>query len=419
MNIYLVIILFIIIASYLFNLIIETLNIKHLKPELPEEFIGDYDQDKYQESQAYLKENTRFDVFTDSIMTPLMIVFILWGGFNVIDQFARGFGFGSIITGLIYVGILMFINHLIHLPLSVYHTFVIEEKYGFNKTTPKTFIFDLLKSWLLALIIGGLMLGLILWFFEKTGPLAWLYCWIAITIFQLFLAYVAPVVILPIFNKYVPLPEEELKQAIENYARGQKFKLKGIYSMDGSRRSTKANAFFTGFGRFRRIVLYDTLINKHSVDELVSVLAHEMGHYKKRHILKTLILAILNIGAMFFILSLFINNEGLFQAFKMQETSIYASLLFFAILYSPIEMILSLFSNFLSRKHEYEADRYAIRTFKKPGAMISALKKLHVDNLSNLTPHPLMVVVSYSHPPILERIEAMKKIKTAPLEEVD
>jgi len=387
--------------------------------KLSEEFKEDYDQDKYQESQAYLKENTRFDVFTDSIMTPLMIVFILWGGFNVIDQFARGFGFGSIITGLIYVGILMFINHLIHLPLSVYHTFVIEEKYGFNKTTPKTFIFDLLKSWLLALIIGGLMLGLILWFFEKTGPLAWLYCWIAITIFQLFLAYVAPVVILPIFNKYVPLPEEELKQAIENYARGQKFKLKGIYSMDGSRRSTKANAFFTGFGRFRRIVLYDTLINKHSVDELVSVLAHEMGHYKKRHILKTLILAILNIGAMFFILSLFINNEGLFQAFKMQETSIYASLLFFAILYSPIEMILSLFSNFLSRKHEYEADRYAIRTFKKPGAMISALKKLHVDNLSNLTPHPLMVVVSYSHPPILERIEAMKKIKTAPLEEVD
>lgn len=416
MNIYLVIILFIIIGSYLFNLLLESLNIKHLKPELPEEFIGDYDQEKYQKSQAYLKENTRFDIISDTIMTPFMIAFILFGGFNMIDRFARDFGFGSILTGLIYVGILMFINHLIHLPLSVYQTFVIEEKYGFNKTTPRTFIFDLLKSWLLALILGGLMLGLILWFFEKTGPLAWLYCWIAITLFQLFLAYVAPVVILPIFNKFIPLPEGDLKQTIEFYARSQKFQLKGIYSMDGSRRSTKANAFFTGFGRFRRIVLYDTLINKHTVDELVSILAHEMGHYKKRHILKTLILGILNIGVMFFILSLFINNEGLFQAFKMQETSIYASLLFFAILYSPIEMILSLFLNFLSRKHEYEADRYAIRTFKKPGAMISALKKLHVDNLSNLTPHPLMVVVSYSHPPILERIEAMKKINTAPFE---
>jgi STE24 endopeptidase len=412
MNVYLIIILFIIIGSYLFNLIIEVLNIKNLKPELPEEFKGDYDQEKYKISQVYLKENTRFDLVSDSIMTPLMIAFILFGGFNVIDRLARGFGFGAILTGLIYVGILMFINHLIHLPLSVYHTFVIEEKYGFNKTTPRTFIFDLLKNWLLALIIGGAILSLILWFFEKTGPLAWLYCWIAVTLFQLFLAYLAPVVILPIFNKFIPLPDGDLKQAIEEYARGQKFKLKGIYSMDGSRRSTKANAFFTGFGRFRRIVLFDTLINKHTVDELVSILAHEMGHYKKRHILKTLLLGILNIGVMFFILSIFINNEELFQAFKMQETSVYASLLFFAILYSPIEMILSLFSNFLSRKHEYEADHYAIKTFGKPKAMINALKKLHVDNLSNLTPHPLMVVVSYSHPPILERIEAMRKDKS-------
>ena len=409
MNVYLIIILFIIIGSYLFNLIVEILNIKNLKPELPEEFKGDYDQKKYETSQVYLKENTRFDLLSDSVMTPIMIAFILLGGFNLIDRFARDFGFGSILTGLIYVGILMFINQLIQLPLSIYHTFVIEEKYGFNKTTPRTFIFDLLKNWVLALILGGAMLSLVLWFFEKTGPLAWLYCWVAITLFQLFLAYVAPVVILPIFNKFIPLPDGDLKNTIEDYARTQNFKLKGIYSMDGSRRSTKANAFFTGFGRFRRIVLYDTLINKHTVDELVSVLAHEMGHYKKRHILKTLILGILNIGIMFFILSLFINNEGLFQAFKMQETSIYASLLFFAILYAPIEMILSLFSNFLSRKHEYEADHYAIKTFKKPEAMISALKKLHVDSLSNLTPHPLMVVVSYSHPPILDRIEAMKK----------
>ncbi len=409
MNIYLIIILFIIIGSYIFDLIIETLNIKHLRPELPDEFKGDYDQEKYKTSQAYLKENTRFDIISDSIMTPIMIAFILLGGFNLIDRFARDFGLGSILTGLIYVGILMIINQFIHLPLSIYHTFVIEEKYGFNKTTPRTFILDLIKSWLLALILGAAMLSLVLWFFEKTGPMAWLYCWVVITLFQLFLAYVAPVVILPIFNKFISLPDGDLKQAIEEYARKQKLKLKGIYSMDGSRRSTKANAFFTGFGRFRRIVLYDTLINKQTVDELVSVLAHEMGHYKKRHILKTLILGILNIGIMFFILSLFINNEGLFQAFKMQETSIYASLLFFAILYSPIEMILSLLSNFISRKHEYEADSYAIRTFKNPEAMISALKKLHIDNLSNLTPHPLMVVVSYSHPPILDRIEAMKK----------
>jgi STE24 endopeptidase len=412
MNIYLIIIIIIIAGSYLFNLIVETLNIRHLKPDLPEEFKEDVDQEKYKTSQSYLKENTRFDIFSESLMTPLMILFILLGGFNMIDRFARGFGLGAILTGLIFVGILMFINHLIHVPLSVYHTFVIEEKYGFNKTTPRTFILDLLKSWLLALVLGGLILGLILWFFEKTGSLAWLYCWIAVTLVQLFLSFVAPVIILPIFNKFVPLPEGELKQAIENYAKNQQFQIKGIYSMDGSRRSTKANAFFTGFGRFRRIVLYDTLINKHTVDELVSILAHEMGHYKKRHILKTLILGILNMGIMFFILSLFINNDGLFQAFRMQETSIYAGLLFFAILFSPMEMILSLYANYLSRKHEYEADRYAVSTFGKPGSMIRALKKLHIDNLSNLTPHPLMVAVSYSHPPILERIEAMKKSGT-------
>jgi STE24 endopeptidase len=270
-------------------------------------------------------------------------------------------------------------------------------------------VLDILKTWILAAVIGGVLFSAVLWFFEKAGPWAWAWCWFAVTLFQICLMFVAPVVIMPIFNKFVPLAGGELKAAIEEYAKMQHFKLKGVFTMDGSRRSTKSNAFFTGFGRFRRIVLFDTLIEKHTLDELVSVLAHEMGHYKKRHILKSMAISILTTGLMFYILSLFINNRELFAAFRMDHISIYASLFFFGFLYAPIEMVLSVFGNMLSRRHEYEADAFAAATYQKPQAMISALKKLSVDALSNLTPHPLKVFLSYSHPPVLDRIQAIRK----------
>ena len=323
------------------------------------------------------------------------------------DQFARSFQWGSIFTGLVFAGLLLFASQMLDLPFSLYQTFVLEEKYGFNKTTPKTFILDILKSWGLVALLGSILFSGILWFFEYAGPLAWLYCWIVLTLFQLFLLFIAPVVIMPIFNKFVPLEEGELKTAIREYAEQQGFKMKGIFSMDGSKRSTKSNAFFTGFGGFRRIVLFDTLIEKHTVDELVSILAHEIGHYRKKHIFKSLLISILTTGLMFFILSLFINNKDLFAAFGMQETSIYASLFFFGFLYAPIEMVVGILGNILSRRHEYEADAYAIETTRKPQAMITALKKLSVDNLSNLTPHPWKVFLDYSHPPVLDRIRAM------------
>jgi STE24 endopeptidase len=222
--------------------------------------------------------------------------------------------------------------------------------------------------------------------------------------------FLVPVVIMPIFNKFTPIKDCELKTTLEEYAKKENFKLKGIFTMDGSKRSTKSNAFFTGFGKFRRIVLFDTLIEKHSIDELVSILAHEIGHYKKKHILVHLVISIITSGIMFFILSFFLNNPGLFTAFKMEHTSIYASLLFFGFLYAPIEMITSIFSNILSRKNEYQADEYSVKTYKKPYAMILALKKLSVDNLSNLTPHPFKVFLSYSHPPVLERIKLIRKL---------
>lgn len=413
MNIFLVIILAIIIGSYLLELIVEKLNLKNLQTELPGEFTGYYDRAKYQKSQEYLLENTRFGMLHSSITTPITIAFILLGGFNLIDRFARSFNLDSLPTGLIFTGALLLASQLLELPFSIYNTFVIEEKFGFNRTTSGTFVLDLLKGWLLTAVIGGPALLLVFWFFETRGQWAWLYCWIIVSAFQLLLMFLAPVVIMPIFNKYSPLEKEDLREEIENYAKSQNFKMKGVFQMDGSRRSTKANAYFTGFGRFRRIVLFDTLIEKHTNSELVSVLAHEMGHYKKGHIWKSMLLSFLTFGLMFFILSLFINNVQLFSAFRMEVRSVYASLVFFGFLYGPIDTVLSLFTNAISRRNEYEADRYAVSTYGNPKAMIEALKKLSVDNLSNLTPHPVKVFFSYSHPPILKRIRAIRQISPA------
>ena len=408
MNIYLIVIIVILVFNYLLNLFIDVLNVRSAKASLPDEFKDYYDAQKYTKAQNYLKDKTNFKLANNSFFILVLISLILSGGFNLIDQFSRSFGFGQILTGLIFVGLLFLAFQIIEIPFSIYNTFIIEQKYGFNRTKPATFALDLLKGWGLTMFIGGLLFAVINWFFIKTGSWAWVLCWLATTLFQIFMIFIAPVLILPLFNKFIPLEEGELKTAIDDYARSQDFRLKGVFTMDGSRRSSKSNAYFTGFGRYRRIVLFDTLIKNHTVDELVSVLAHEMGHYKKKHILKYIALSIATNGLMFYILSLFINNPGLFSAFKMQELSIYASLLFFSFLYTPIEMILSVFSNYLSRRHEYEADRFSVLTYRDPEAFTRALKKLTVDNLSNLTPHPLKVFFSYSHPPVLLRIKAIQ-----------
>jgi STE24 endopeptidase len=413
MNYFLFIILAIIIGSYFLDLIVERLNVRHLKTELPGEFARYYNQERYKKSQEYLVENTHLGLVTNSTVMPLTVGFILLGGFNLVDRFARSFDFGNIFTGLIFAGVLLLAAQLLHIPFSIYDTFVIEEKYGFNRTTPKTFVLDILKSWMLIALIGGAAFSAVLWFFERAGEWAWFYCWMAVTAFQLILTFIAPVVIMPLFNKYTPLEKDDLREEIENYARAQGFKMKGVFQMDGSRRSTKSNEFFTGFGRFRRIVLFDTLIAKHTTAELVSILAHEMGHYKKGHIWKSMVMSAATTALMFFILSLFINNPQLFSAFRMEKTSVYASLFFFGFLYGPIDMIISIFAKIISRRNEYEADLYAAKTYGNPGAMIEALKKLSVDNLSNLTPHGLKVFLSYSHPPVLDRIKALRKVEIA------
>jgi len=408
MNIFLILILCFLIGEFLVTAYIDVLNIKHLSPHPPEEFKNVYDPERYKKSQAYLKDNTWFSLIHSGLFTLITIAFILCGGFNTIDLWARSFHLGEIPTGLIFTGILALLMQIINLPFSLYHTFVTEEKYGFNKTTLKTFFLDCLKGLILGAILGGLILAGLIYFFEMFPVYGWLFAWIGLVCFQLFMDYVAPTWIMPLFNKFTPLEQNPLKEAIENYAKAENFALQGVYVMDGSKRSSKTNAFFVGFGQNRRIVLFDTLIEKHTTDELVSVLAHEMGHYKKHHIIKIMMHSFLISGLMLYLFSWVINNQLLFNAFKMEHLSIYASLIFFALLYSPLEFIFGIFSHYFSRKYEFEADQYAVTTYKKAGAMINALKKLAVENLSNLTPHPLKVFISYSHPPVIERINHIK-----------
>ncbi len=409
MNIYLIIILSAIAVDLILDLTSKYLNLKSLSKELPSEFEEVYDEETYAKSQEYTKVGTRFGFITGIFDLTVTLIFWFSGGFNWLDQMVRSWGFGELITGLLFIVLLMVAKSFLSLPFSIYSTFVIEERFGFNKTTVKTFITDMLKGLALGAIIGIPVLAGILSFFMFTGSLSWLYAWGAVTIFTLVMQYVAPTWIMPIFNKFTPLEKGELRTAIETYTAKVDFPLQGLFVIDGSKRSNKSNAFFTGFGKNKRVALYDTLIENHTNEELVSVLAHEIGHYKKKHIIKGMVTSILHTGILFYLLSIFLNVEGLFDAFYMENMSVYAGLIFFGMLYAPIEMILSIFMQMSSRKHEYEADAFAAETTGKPEDMISTLKKLSKDNLSNLTPHPFYVFLNYSHPPVLQRIKAIRE----------
>ncbi len=408
MNIYAVIILIALVVNYLVDLVSDMLNLQALRQPLPEEFRDVFDESKYQKAQEYTRVRTRFGLLTSTVSLLILLAFWFAGGFNWVDQFVREFGYGTIVTGLLFVGILILAQSIISLPFSIYSTFVIEERFGFNKTRPATFAADRLKGLALTILLGGPLLAGVIGIFEYLGAEAWIYAWIVVILFTLFVQFIAPTWIMPLFNKFTPLEDGELKQAILRYADKVSFPLKGIYKIDGSRRSSKSNAFFTGFGRNKRIALFDTLIENHTVRELVAVLAHEIGHYKKKHIPKNMIISFLHTGVMLWLLSLFIRMPGLHEAFFMEDISVYAGLLFFGLLYSPIEMILSVVMQIFSRKHEFEADRYAADTTGDPESMVSVLKKLSADNLSNLTPHPFHVFLNYSHPPVLQRIRAIR-----------
>ncbi len=409
-HIIIAIILVTLISSYLMNNLADFLNLGNLSPRLPKTFSDVYDADRYERSQKYLKVTTRMGVVIGSFDLVLLLIFWFFGGFGILDSFVRTLNQNTILSGLLFIGILSGLKFILSLPFSIYSTFVIEEKFGFNKTTPKIFILDLIKSITLSIILGSGLLSLIFWFFESAGDWAWILCWAATGIFLMAVQYIVPTWIMPLFNTFTPLEAGPLKESIFNYARSIDFPLTQIFVMDGSKRSAKSNAFFTGFGKNKRIVLYDTLIKEQEDEELVAVLAHEMGHFKKKHIQRRLILGISQMGVIFYLLSLFISHESLFHAFFVDQPSVYAGLIFFSILFSPIDLIISVVMQFFSRKDEYEADRFAALTTKNPQAMVSALKKLSAHNLSNLKPHPFYVFLNYSHPPVLERISALTNL---------
>jgi STE24 endopeptidase len=407
-NTILIFIVIILIFDYLFERILDILNASRWSNEVPDELKGIYDSEKYKKSQEYHKANNKFSFITSTVSFILIIIVLLTGGFKFLDNFLRQYTENPIILALLFFGILGLASDLIMTPFSVYDTFVIEQKFGFNTTTPKTFILDKLKTWLLVLIIGGGLLALFITIYNFFQQNFWWIAWIVLTIVSVFFTMFYSEIIVPLFNKQTPLENGELRDEIERFANKAGFKLKNIYVIDGSKRSKKANAYFTGLGTKKRIVLYDTLINEHTKEELVAVLAHEIGHYKKKHTLKNMIFSVFETGLMLFILSLFIGKPEMSLAIA-DIPSLHIGLLVFGILYSPLSLIIGIITNVISRKYEYEADKYAGVNYN-PEHLILALKNLSVNNLSNLNPHPFYVFIHYSHPTLLQRIKELKKI---------
>ena len=404
-----IVILVILILDFILERFLDYLNSTRFSEDLPAELEGIYEQDNYSKSQKYLKANQKFSQLIESFNFVLVLGMFIFGGFAFLDGLIRQVTANPIIMALLFFGIIGFIADILGTPFAIYSTFVIEERFGFNKTTPLTFILDKLKGWLLGIVIGGGLMALVVWIYTISGQWFWLIAWGVVTAFTIFMSLFYSNIIVPLFNKQTPLEAGELRDAIEEFASRVGFKLKDIYMIDGSKRSTKANAYFTGLGRKKRIVLYDTLVNQHTTEELVAVLAHEVGHYKKKHTLIGMFLSIMQTGLMLFILSRFLGNPNLAAALGVVEPSFHISIVVFGVLYSPLSTVLGLAMNIISRKHEFAADAFAGENYRAD-ALMDALKKLSVNNLSNLRPHPAYVFFYYSHPPLLRRLQALRDL---------
>lgn len=397
----------IIVLQFLLETILDYLNSKKFKDPIPEELQDVFDKEEYLKSQAYKKDNYKFGILSSTFSLVLTLGFLIFGGFEWIDLLARNITENPILMALLFFGIIMIGSDIITTPFSYYQTFVIEEKYGFNKSTRKLFFIDKIKGWLMMAILGGGILSMVIWFFQFAGSNFWIYALGLIAIFTVFMNLFYSRLIVPLFNKQIPLEDGSLKSKIENYTCEVGFKLQNIFVIDGSKRSTKANAYFAGFGKEKRVTLYDTLIQDLEEEEIVAVLAHEVGHYKRHHIIINLFISILLTGVTLFILSLFINNPEFSYAIGVTKPSFHAALICFGILYSPISEITGLVMNILSRKFEFEADDYAKNTYEAL-PLINSLKKLSKNSLSNLTPHSAYVFLHYSHPPLIQRIRNLK-----------
>jgi STE24 endopeptidase len=413
-----------ILAILLFDFLLERylayLNSTYWSDKLPEELEGIYDQEKYSKSQQYEKHKQRFSFILDTLTFILMALVLSAGGFAWLDMWIRRFTENPVLLALFFFGILSLVSMILTLPFDIYQTFVLEEKFGFNRTTPRTFFLDKIKGLMISALVGGGLLALIVFIYQSTGNYFWIIVWAVVAFFMIFMTMFYSNLIVPLFNKQKQLDTGPLREAIEEFATKVGFKLKNIYVIDGSKRSKKANAYFTGLGMKKRIVLYDTLIDDHPTGELVAVLAHEIGHYKKKHTTLGIILSLLQTGFILFILSLFIKQNspvsqalcqslGGFSGMEVKQ-SFYLGVMAFGMLYSPLSLLLGLFMNMLSRKNEYVADRYAGMNYN-PVYLKEALKKLSVNNLSNLRPHPAYVFFYYSHPTLMQRLNNLEKIK--------
>ena len=406
MNPYLVIVLSSVILGAGWSLFLEWLNLKSLAPAAPPLLADVHDPQAYRRSQDYARARGAWDMAAEAVGTAATLVFILAGGFPLADRLAR-IGDSDIFTGLVFFSLLFIGSELLGLPFSIYRTFVLEARFGFNTTTPGTFVLDRLKGYLLAAVLGLPLLAAVLLLFTSFGPWAWALCWAVTTLFSVTLTFLAPSLIMPLFNTFTPLEDSNLLDRLRDLARRTGFGLGGVFVMDGSKRSTKANAFFTGFGRTRRIALYDTLLAAHEADEIEAILAHEIGHYRLGHITRGLILSILQTGLLLALMGKAITLPGLYEAFGMASMPVHAGLVFFLLLYSPVSLVLTPFFAGLSRRREFEADRFAAAHLPSPEPLIRALKKISGQSLANLTPHPWYVFFHYSHPPLGARIAAL------------
>ena len=398
----------ILLIKFVIDSVLNHLNAKHFNDTLPNDVSDVYEINEYQQSQSYKKTNHNFSKITSLFSLITTLLFFFFNGFSIVDEIARGFSNNIIIITLIFFGIIIIGSDIISIPFSLYRTFVIEEKFGFNKSTKKLFFLDKIKGLLMTIILGGSILSIITWFYEFTGNYFWIYTWLLITTFSVFLNMFYSKLIVPLFNEQTILEEGDLKNEIVKYVNSVGFKANNIYVLNGSKRSTKANAYFSGFGNQKRITLYDTLLNDLENNEIVAVLAHEVGHYKRKHILYNLTSSIILTGFALFVLSLFIKTPLLSLALGVSHPSFHIGLIAFGILYSPVSQILGVFMNYMSRKFEYQADNYAKKTFSA-SPLISSLKKLSKNSLSNLTPHYLYVFFHFSHPTLLDRIKNLNK----------
>jgi STE24 endopeptidase len=402
-----------VIGLYLLETVSVLLNLKHLSQPLPEDFKDVFDEAAFAKSQAYSRESARHDLIASGVRLAVFLVFWLAGGFPWLQSVVAGVTVSPIYQGLLGISLLHLGSSLISLPFTCYDTFKIEAKYGFNKTTPAVFIADQIKGLVLGAVIGLPVLALLLWLFG-TFPGAWLWAWLAVTVLVLALQYIAPRYLMPLFNKFTPLEDGPLKTAIQSLSGTCAFPVKELFVIDGSRRSTKGNAFFAGFGKNKRIALYDTLIEKHPQSELLAVLAHEIGHFKRGHIVQRLWVAVVQLAVIFLLMGTVLSHPGLHAAFGLAHPVLWLGFVFFIILYEPVQTVLGILSGLWSRKHEYEADAYAAGATGGPADMTAALKRLARDTLSNLTPHPLTVFLHYSHPPMIQRLAALRKLETIP-----